>query len=425
MSNGALGRRLVSPDSPDAAEIIRLSTIVGERLAARSDELSESMTTAIENGLEELNDPDLLELLRASVAANIATILHMIRNNIPLDQAPPVTAATEYADRLGQRGIPASSLRRAYHFGSDDLLANVFEEVRELDTSPELRLRVLHHFSGWLHKYVDWITRVVLDVHEEGRRYSVEQNATVVSTMVRRALQGDLTSTDEFTVRTGYPLTRTHLAATLWIDRANPGTDNTALLESLAHDVATTLGSRAPLFTSVDRSTAWVWYPVADADPEVVRPVLSVVPGARMAFGSPAPGLEGFRESHQQAESVKHVAAVSTNQAMTVVGHGSGGMSIIAMLARDLPGTRRWVRDVLGPLAADTEAAERLRDTARVFLDCGNSYVATAEALNMHRNTVKYRLGRVVEELGHPIGERRLDTELALHTAHVLGAAVL
>ncbi|MFL1599946.1 hypothetical protein [Gordonia amicalis] len=82
MSNGALGRRLVSPDSPDAAEIIRLSTIVGERLAARSDELSESMTTAIENGLEELNDPDLLELLRASVAANIATILHMIRNNI-------------------------------------------------------------------------------------------------------------------------------------------------------------------------------------------------------------------------------------------------------------------------------------------------------------------------------------------------------
>ena len=38
----------------------------------------------------------------------------------------------------------------------------------------------------------------------------------------------------------------------------------------------------------------------------------------------------------------------------------------------------------------------RLRETLRMYLACGSSYKVAAEELNMHFNSVKYRVGRAV-----------------------------
>jgi DNA-binding PucR family transcriptional regulator len=83
------------------------------------------------------------------------------------------------------------------------------------------------------------------------------------------------------------------------------------------------------------------------------------------------------------------------------------------------------VAEVLGDLASDEENDERLRETLRVFLGCGSSYKSAAEQLNMHFNTVKYRIGRAVARRGRDIGSDRLEVELALLTCHWLGGAVL
>ncbi|WP_028662539.1 helix-turn-helix domain-containing protein, partial [Saccharomonospora iraqiensis] len=107
-----------------------------------------------------------------------------------------------------------------------------------------------------------------------------------------------------------------------------------------------------------------------------------------------------------------------------VVSYGDDGMALVAVLARDLPASRRWVGDVLGPLAADTDPADRLRATLRTFLRTG-SYVDTARELTLHRNTVKYRVAKAEQERGRGLTEGRLDLELALHLCHVLGPAVL
>jgi DNA-binding PucR family transcriptional regulator len=65
----------------------------------------------------------------------------------------------------------------------------------------------------------------------------------------------------------------------------------------------------------------------------------------------------------------------------------------------------------------------------RVFLGCGSSYKAAAEELNMHFNTVKYRVGRAVarrgRDIGSDVGGDRLEVELALLACHWYGAAVL
>jgi DNA-binding PucR family transcriptional regulator len=51
--------------------------------------------------------------------------------------------------------------------------------------------------------------------------------------------------------------------------------------------------------------------------------------------------------------------------------------------------------------------------------------VAAAERLTLHKNTVRYRIGKAEESLGRPVGEDRLHIELALLAAQWLGATVL
>jgi DNA-binding PucR family transcriptional regulator len=63
--------------------------------------------------------------------------------------------------------------------------------------------------------------------------------------------------------------------------------------------------------------------------------------------------------------------------------------------------------------------------TLRVFLSCGASYKVAADELNLHFNSVKYRVGRAVARRGREIGSDRLDVELALLACHWYGSAVL
>ena len=77
------------------------------------------------------------------------------------------------------------------------------------------------------------------------------------------------------------------------------------------------------------------------------------------------------------------------------------------------------------PLAADTEAADRLRETLLVFLAEKGSYLATAERIHLHKNTVKYRVDKALEERGRSLDDERLELELALVACRWLAGSVL
>ncbi|MBS9372167.1 PucR family transcriptional regulator [Rhodococcus sp. B50] len=411
-----------------ATDVKELVVVVGERLQRRSDEIAASMDTAIESAVEDLGEPELTDMLRASVEGNVATILHMIRNDIPLDRIQPITAATEYAARLARHGVPAAALRRAYHIGSDDLFNQMFAEIQQLDCAPDLKLELLHYLAGWMHRYVDWMTRVVLEAHEEEQLALLQQSENVTSALVGQVLSGGTFDAGEFATKTGYRLDVSHLGAVVWIEGPAQGADQTHTLAAAAEALAVAGRGTTPLFVPVDRRTAWVWTMLqtgATVDVPRLRSAVQTVPGLRVALGKPAGGVAGFRRSHEQAESVRIVASTATVPDSRMVYYGEDGMSATAVLARDLATTRRFVADTLGRLAADTPAAERLRETTRVFMRTGGSYVHTSEELVLHRNTVKYRLHKAEEERGRSLSENRLDLELALHVCHVLGRPVL
>jgi DNA-binding PucR family transcriptional regulator len=141
-----------------------------------------------------------------------------------------------------------------------------------------------------------------------------------------------------------------------------------------------------------------------------------------VAAGDPAAGLDGFRQTHQQARTAQDVADVAAPGARVTV---FADVAPVALMLADVQATRGWVWQVLGRLARTDEQDTVLRETLRVFLSTGGSYTAAARDLGLHRNTVQYRVRRCQEALGYPVQSRRQDIELALRVCEYVGAPIL
>ena len=424
----------------------RVLEVVAEtarRLDADQPQLVREMSDLLAREITELNhDARLMELLVASVDGNTKTIIHILANDIPVRNLRPTTAAVEYALRLAQRGIPAASLIRAYHMGQDGFRQRAFAEVQRGDHPPELRLLAMDRISAVLHSYIDWITQYVIGEYEQERARWQSSQETVRSSLIHAVVDGQPVDPAAFEAGTGYRLDQWHVGLVVWTTGPESpagapltnAADEHRALETFVRRLAGSLGfHRPPLVAAVDRSTAWAWFPVRGAagaqrprslDLSAVRAFAARSRHLRMTLGLPAYGEAGFRRSHEQAQQARSVALMAGDGVPAAVSVGDEGIAIVSLLARDLAATRAWVSDVLGPLAVDDENNAALRETMRTFLLTGDSYTRTAELLVLHRNTVKYRVNKVVDERGGSIDADRLDLALALQTCHLLGAPV-
>lgn len=408
------------------AEVQTLVAEIGRRLQGQQDEIGEALSQTMFEDIEGLDgDPQMMQMLRASVDGNINTIFHVLSNDIPLDHLQPTTAAMEYAVRAAQRGIPSNALRRAYHVGQNDLIDLCFQEVQDIDCSPELRVSVLHRITLVAGGYIDWITQVVGQAYDEEWERHIAASGNMRSALVNRVLNEEPVAMEEFLAGAGYDLDQHHVGAVLWLPA---GAEDTVMgLERFVQKVAgINHAPTAPIFVAVDGDLAWAWFPrgsrTTPLDTEALCELASGMTG-HLAIGLPHHGLEGFRRTHRQALAAHRIAQVAG--AGQVTSFGDPGVAAVSMLGRDLEGTRDWVRVVLGPLAEATEGAQRARETLRIFLATGGSYTESAKRLNLHRNSVKYRVDRVFEDRGGPLGEARLDVELALAACAFLGDSVL
>ncbi len=88
---------------------------------------------------------------------------------------------------------------------------------------------------------------------------------------------------------------------------------------------------------------------------------------------------------------------------------------------------RRFIADALGELGVDDERNTWLRDTLREFLARNRSYVATAEAMILHRNTIQYRVGQAMELCGQNFDDPDtvFKVQIALEVCRWMAPAVL
>lgn len=411
-------------------DMLHVVSQIARRLDARQPQITRDMSRLLSREIPKIGgDPDLDELLNASVEGNVKTIFHILANNIPIGHLQPTTAAVEYALRLAQREVPANALARAYHMGQDNFMDLVFGEAQALECRPELKLRALHYISDVVYRYIDWVSLFVLDVHEQERRRWIRTRGNVNASMIHNVLARQSVSEREFAAETGYRLDQNHVGVIVWAREESAGGDRHRALEQYIRKIASQFShGGVPLIIAVDSTTAWAWIPMRQPerlDMAIVRDLTASAPGCRVAIGLPSHGIAGFRRSHDQAQATRQMMLISPKTTPQAVGFGDEGVAVVSLLAANLEATAAWVAEVLGPLARDDESASVLRETLRVFFSTSESYARTAELLNVHRNTVKYRINKVFGDKRHYVAPDHMDIALALHVCRFLGTKVL
>jgi DNA-binding PucR family transcriptional regulator len=413
-------------------EVSRYVAQTADRLHDRLADVSSIVHRSLEDQIPELRgDARLMELLGASVEGNVDTVLHALRYDIAVERVEAPTAALEYARRLAQQGVPVNALVRAYRLGQRRVNELVFAELRAIDIREPMRVEVIEAITATLFEYIDWMSQQVVAVYEDERERWLENQNSLRALRVREVLAANKTiDVDGATTSIRYPLRWHHVGLVMWYPDVGSEGHELARLQRFLRELGESAGAAAAaLFVAADRTCGWGWLPyraaVADVPAKVRQFALTRPDSPSVAIGTMANGVDGFRQSHREAETARSVAVIAKRPEPTVIAATDPGLSVVARLGGDVAGTRDWVATVLGGLATDNENDARLRETLRLYLGCGCSYKVAAEELNLHFNSVKYRVGRAVARRGREIGSDRLDVELALLACHWYGAAVL
>ncbi|MDN5746686.1 MAG: hypothetical protein L0H31_16440, partial [Nocardioidaceae bacterium] len=364
---------------------------LGDLTARMSERLSETIDDLDGEGA-------IAALLHASVEGNVENILNALRLDIMVENLEPPSAAFEYARRLAQRGVAVSDLVRAYRLGQQDLLAATFTECARHDATPEIRAAAYQAIVTLTFDYIDWISQGVVTVYEtERERWLAERSSARVS-RVEELIAGNTSDVDGAESVIGYRLRVAHLGAVLWVHDKGAQQDQVSRFTRAVGAIADYLEvTRAPLIVPRDRASAWAWFPVAEStviQADAIRSILidaGGLPVPMVAFGQVQTGPIGFRRTHLQALQAQQVATIRDDLQRPVLSFDEPGLKVAALLAGELDNTRTWVQETLGTLARDDEQHERLRQTMMLFLQHDSNYTATAEAMLMHKNSVKYR----------------------------------
>ncbi|MCW3041752.1 MAG: PucR family transcriptional regulator, partial [Solirubrobacterales bacterium] len=253
------------------------------------------------------------------------------------------------------------------------------------------------------------IAREVTREREHLRRGTQAERLEVVSLV----LSGAPIAADRASLRLGYELERTHTAAVVFTDAAEP---DQGALEAGAELLARAAGVRRPLAVVASASALWTWTAAPEGpDVDALRTALAGAAPARIALGPTLPGIDGFRRSHLDALATQRLLQRVPDDVRLAT---YDEVQVVALATQDEQRADELVRRALGALAL---APPELRETVRTYLREGCSTTRTAKALFTHRNTVVGRLARAEQLLPAPLAGRSLQVGLALEIVHWLG----
>ncbi|MBF6333981.1 PucR family transcriptional regulator [Nocardia transvalensis] len=400
-----------------------ITEFVAETLRAETlEQVVERLDNALIARVPELADRDMRRDLAASTRAHALVVLGALtqdRTDYPVPQQ-----AHDFARTIARRGHDLRLLLRVYHLGQEAVLDYMIEILDQRHLPQEIERAVLMQLFersiGWVNTSVEQLTDTYIQERERGLRAALNQRTE----LVRELLAGGDVDLDQASARLGYRLTGRHLACVLWTDESMPGATTPAdngfdgLLDRVVARVAGVLGSRSVLTVPSGASALWAWIAV-ESDRDPARLPTTVEAPVRIAVGAPGVGLVGFRDSHREAVAARQVAERAAGETGRVLRYPDVEVAYLA--GADEAAMRMLIERELGVLARADANAARLRETLHAYLRCHRSPDAAAKVLGVHKNTVRYRVQRIEELLGHPIEQRSLRLEIALDCAAVYG----
>ncbi|WP_373194050.1 Rv1453 family transcriptional regulator [Mycobacterium marinum] len=221
-------------------------------------------------------------------------------------------------------------------------------------------------------------------------------------------LDGAPISRQRAEARLGYALNRTHTAAVIWSDEPDGDLNR---LDRVVDAFGRAADFARPLTVIAGAATRWVW--VANAanatlDVEQVEQAVRDVPGARIAIGAAATGIEGFRRSHLEALTTQRmVAGLNSRQRVALF----ADIQLIALIAQNPEAANDFIKNTLGDFES---AGAELHKTVLTFVNEQCSIGRTTKVLYTHRNTLLRRLDRAQQLLPRPLDHSSVHVAVAL-----------
>jgi DNA-binding PucR family transcriptional regulator len=355
--------------------------------------------------------------LNAAVGAtNRANLAHWATANLedPGARVPPLLGpeTMDLARDVVRRGLDDTSFD-GYRVGQNIAWRYWMAAAFDLAEDPDDLREMLDVTSRSIAAFVDDTLAAMHERIDRERAQLTRGTHAERLEVVNLILEGAPITAERAGARLRYELARRHTAAILWSDAGAPGQGR---LERAADAVARAAGARRPFTVGASASSLWAWF-TADGEPDTdaVRAALEGSPGVRVALGSTAAGIEGFRRSHLDALAGQRLMHRMPGELRVA---GFEDVQLVALAAQDEERASEFVTRTLGDLAT---AEPALRDTLRVYIREEFSASRAARALFTHRNTVLNRLGRATELLPAPLAGRGLEVGLALEIVHWLG----
>ncbi|MGA5700579.1 PucR family transcriptional regulator [Peterkaempfera bronchialis] len=358
----------------------------------------------------ERSEEEWESLQRATEASTLDTLTALVTGN-----GEPMRMSSEPTQNIifyVTEGIPIEEVVRNVHAGQEFLTQELIGCIADL-LPPEQRLEAIQATTrSVIQNWSAFASEITQIYAAESRRWQ-QGRQSVRMQAVRRILSGVRFPAEDTGRDLGYRLDQTHVALILWLEDLDVETarmfDFTGLARSLA---AVTLAEPEPLVIRRGATRVDVWLGGAQPDAARLIEAKAVLPTPlRIAVGCPAPGVEGFRCSHEQALAARRVLRLGTADRQIV---DYPDVELVSLLAADPIRARAFVRAVLGPLRQRDPRMAELRLTLAAHIDNGGSIAQTAQALHTHRNTVSYRLNQAEELLPANRGKTELRCALLL-----------
>lgn len=141
-----------------------------------------------------------------------------------------------------------------------------------------------------------------------------------------------------------------------------------------------------------------------------------------LGVGRPAPGIAGARRSLREAQEALRGTRLQPDR--PIMRYTDLGVLRLLLPLEDAPALREFCQETLAPLIhADHHQSDGLLTTLDHWLAANGNLTEAARRLNLHRNTLMYRLHRIEELLGASLddADRRLALHLALKIWHAFG----
>lgn len=398
----------ITPD--DAAAVAAMIDVneLAERIGLRAVEVIADLHNA--------QDKDLEQLTVEAALSNVHAVLRGFASAEDPASVQPPELTLSWVATMAQRGISVAAIPRCYVIGMGLCDAALRKAVHGLAASEQVKWDLTNVALNYLYEYCEKITGDLVDHYQRERELWVRGADSVRAELVFAILAGRPVDLHATSAALGYNLDRPHVALMVWSDPRNPDKPSLQALKRAAAQLAHHLKGMELLVVPAGSAMVWAWIS-GPALTDQLPGDLSIDVPLLASVGGLSQGVDGFAQSHRQAKDARRMSGVFSRAAGTVTHHRE--VALAALLTRDLPAAREFVKDELGELSSDTERNHRLRSTLVVYFEENMSWSRTAERLGVHQNTVMYRVQQAKELLSRSMADRRLELEAALRLAEV------